>query len=95
MTEKERHQAFNDPDNWAPSVEYPSTGFIRVLAFEFYSVTFYKLQIYTNVYHWNSEKRNGETLPEWATKFHFIRRDGHLETLSMSDIWKLMKEAEE
>ena len=93
MTEKERREVFNDPDNWVPSVELPSNGIIRVLMFEFYGLMVYKLQIYTSVFHW-LDNHTHEYVPGWETKFMFRRNGEQLELISMTDVWKLMKEAE-
>ena len=93
MTEKERREVFNDPDNWVPSVEFPSNGMIRVLMFEFYGLMVYKLQIYTSVFHWLNNHTH-EYVSDWETKFMFRRNGEHLELISMTDVWKLMKEAE-
>lgn len=96
MTEKERQAAFRDPDNWFPSSAFPSNGMIRVLAFEFYGLMVYKLQIYTSVFHWldNHTHDTHEYVPGWETKFMFRRNGEQLELISMTDVWKLMKEAE-
>ena len=94
MTEKERHDEFNSEDNWTPSVEFPSNGLIRVMAFEFYDLTFYKLQTYENVYEWSKDYASGKCVDEWRTKFMFIREGGHLKVIGKSQAYELMKEAE-
>ena len=93
MTEKERREVFNDPDSWVPSVEFPPNGMIRVLMFEFYGAVFYKLQIYTDLFYWGDDRKPSYR-NDWETKFMFRRNGEQLELISMTDVWKLMKEAE-
>lgn len=93
MTEKERQAAFRDPDNWVPSLEFPSNGIIRVLAFEFYGAVFYKLQIYTNLFYWGDDRKPSYR-NDWETKFVFCREGGLIEIIGATEIKERMKEAE-
>ena len=93
MTEKERREVFNDPDNWVPSVEFPSNGMIRVLMFEFYGAVFYKLQIYTDVFYWG-DKPKPSYRHDWVTKFIFCIECGLIEIVGATEVKERMKEAE-
>ena len=93
MTEKERREVFNDPDNWVPSVEFPSNGMIRVLMFEFYGAVFYKLQIYTDVFYWGDEHK-ASYRHDWVTKFIFCIESGLIEIVGATEVKERMKEVE-
>lgn len=92
MTEKERHAEFYNADNWVPLIESP-TSLIRVMAFNFYSLVIYDLQVFTKVYHWD-EGHRPDYREEWQSKFHFVRKGGHIEIVGTTMIWNLMRDAE-
>lgn len=95
MTEKERREVFNDPESWVPSVEFPSSGSIRVMAFEFYDLVIYDLQLYRQVFDYSSAGPRPHYYPGFASRFYFIRTtDGCLEEVSKTKCYELMKEAE-
>ncbi|MDY6281867.1 MAG: hypothetical protein SPL40_02235 [Erysipelotrichaceae bacterium] len=93
MTEKERREVFNDPDNWFPSSAFPSNGMIRVLMFEFYGAVFYKLQIYTDLFYWGDDRKPSYR-NDWETKFVFCREGGLIEIIGATEVKERMKEAE-
>lgn len=97
MTEKERKEEFNNPENWSPSVEFPSSGMIRVMCFEFYGMVFYDLQIYRDLYAGEDKDWKPVMKPGFASKFYFIKSTSKecLEEVTKTRCYELMKEAEQ
>ena len=94
MTEKERRDAFNDPDSWGPSVEFPSNGLIRVMVFEFYRLTIYDLQMYRRIFDYTSHGLAPRFYHDFVSRLYFIKRNGCLEEVTKTEVYMRMKEAE-
>lgn len=94
MTEKERREAFNDPNSWTPSVEFPSNGLIRVMVFDFYGLAIYDLQICRPIFDHTYHGTEPRFYPGFASRMYFVKRDGWLEEISKTGAYELMKKAE-
>lgn len=94
MTEKERRDAFNDPDSWVPSVEFPSNGLIRVMVFDFYGLAIYDLQICRPIFDHTYHGTEPRFYPGFASRMYFVKRNGWLEEISKTGAYELMKKAE-
>lgn len=99
LTEAQRRHEFDDEMNWLPTRKYPDGAFpgFQIREFEYWSATFYMLQINTLTWNWEArdgDNMNGAYTPGWQLVTYFVVEDDLIKRISKTDAYQMMKEAE-